>query len=153
MPRDYDEEFEDFVRAVMPRLRRLAIAWCGPQSHRADDLVQSALERVYASWPRVVRRQDAVAYARTTMLRMSCMSFSQEKLARQVRCIRRASASTTTVSSMAIFWVSGPALRTKPTVTRPAGSRVRQRPAGDGSWEDAPVPITDRWRPADRPAA
>lgn len=54
----------------MPRLRRLAVAWCGQDVHRADDLVQSALERVYASWPRVARREDALAYARTTMVRV-----------------------------------------------------------------------------------
>lgn len=61
-------EFDAFARACMPRLRRLAYAWCG-DPHRADDLVQAALERVFAAWPRVRRTDDLFAYTRTTMVR------------------------------------------------------------------------------------
>ena len=53
----------------MPRLRRLAYAWCRDHD-RADDLVQSALERVFAAWPRVRGSDDVFAYTRTTMVRL-----------------------------------------------------------------------------------
>ena len=61
--------FDAFAAAVMARLRRLAYAWCRDW-HRADDLVQSALERVYAAWPRIRRADDAFAYTRTVMVRL-----------------------------------------------------------------------------------
>lgn len=66
---DTDGSFATFAAHAMPRLRRLAFAWCRDW-HRADDLVQDTLERVCAAWGRV-RRDDgeAFAYARTTMLR------------------------------------------------------------------------------------
>lgn len=60
--------FDDFAHAAIPRLRRLAYAWCRDW-HRADDLVQDTLERVYGAWPRVRREVQPFAYARTTMLR------------------------------------------------------------------------------------
>lgn len=69
MPRDTDESFAAFAVHAMPRLRRLAFAWCRDW-HRADDLVQDTLERVCAAWGRVRRNDgEAFAYARTTMLR------------------------------------------------------------------------------------
>lgn len=61
--------FDAFAAAAMPRLRRLAYAWC-QDPHRADDLVQSALERVLVAWPRVRRTDDPFAYTRTTMVRL-----------------------------------------------------------------------------------
>lgn len=64
-----DSGFDAFASASMPRLRRLAYAWCRDH-HRADDLVQAALERVYAAWPRVRRTDDPFAYTRTTMVRL-----------------------------------------------------------------------------------
>lgn len=69
MRRDTDESFAAFAVHAMPRLRRLAFAWCRDW-HRADDLVQDTLERVCAAWGRVRRNDgEAFAYARTTMLR------------------------------------------------------------------------------------
>jgi RNA polymerase sigma-70 factor (sigma-E family) len=64
-----DSDFDAFAAGAMPRLRRLAYSWCGDW-HQADDLVQAALERVYASWRRVRRSDDAFAYTRTTMVRL-----------------------------------------------------------------------------------
>ena len=62
-------DFDAFAAACMPRLRRFALASCR-DPHRADDLVQSALERVYAAWPRAGRSTDPYAYARTTLIRV-----------------------------------------------------------------------------------
>jgi hypothetical protein len=56
---DYSD-FEAFAVAAMPRLRRLAYAACRDH-HQADDLVQGALERVFAAWPRVRRIDDPFA--------------------------------------------------------------------------------------------
>ncbi|WP_432522718.1 RNA polymerase sigma factor [Kineococcus sp. SYSU DK006] len=72
MRQELEASFDVFAAAAIPRLRQLAYAW-SRDWHRADDLVQDTLERVYAAWPRV-RRNDQVgehpfAYARTTMLR------------------------------------------------------------------------------------
>lgn len=69
MRQDDDAAFEAFAVAAMPRLRRLAYAWCRDW-HRADDLVQGTLERVFARWRHVHRTEDAFAYARTTMVRL-----------------------------------------------------------------------------------
>jgi RNA polymerase sigma-70 factor (sigma-E family) len=64
---DYSD-FEAFAVAAMPRLRRLAYAACRDH-HQADDVVQGALERVFAAWPRVRRVEDPFAYTRTTLIR------------------------------------------------------------------------------------
>lgn len=69
MKQDDEAMFDAFAVAAMPLLRRLAYAWCRDW-HRADDLVQGALERVYAAWPRVRRSEDAFAYTRTAMVRL-----------------------------------------------------------------------------------
>ena len=69
MHKDDEAEFDAFAAAAIPRLRRLAYAWCRDW-HRADDLLQSTLERVFARWQHVRRTEDAFAYARTTMVRL-----------------------------------------------------------------------------------
>ena len=68
MRAEQEESFRAFAEAAMPRLRRLAWASCR-DGHRADDLVQSTLEKLYAVWPRVERVEDPLAYARTTLVR------------------------------------------------------------------------------------
>jgi RNA polymerase sigma-70 factor (sigma-E family) len=63
------EEFREFAAAAMPRLRRLAHASCR-DPHRADDLVQTTLEKMYAVWPRVHGVDSPHAYARTVLVRI-----------------------------------------------------------------------------------
>lgn len=61
------EEFVEFAEAVYPQLRRTAFLLCGDW-HTAEDLAQTALEKVFLSW-RKIRRQDAVhAYAHRTLV-------------------------------------------------------------------------------------
>src|SRR5262245_36401569 len=60
-----DSEFVEFVRASSPRLHHAAYLLSGDR-HQAEDDVQSALVRVYATWHRV-RRQDPFAYARKVL--------------------------------------------------------------------------------------
>lgn len=49
-------EFAEFVRGSQRRLRRLAYLVCGDW-HRAKDIVQTALTRLYARWS-TIRRED-----------------------------------------------------------------------------------------------
>ncbi|RHW24261.1 SigE family RNA polymerase sigma factor [Nocardioides immobilis] len=55
-----DQEFEEFVVAAWPRLRRAAYL-LSHDAHEADDLVQTALAATYARWHRV-RKDDAYSY-------------------------------------------------------------------------------------------
>src|SRR4051812_5747890 len=49
-------EVAEFVRNSQRRLRRLAFLVCGDW-HRAEDIVQTALTRLYARWS-TIRRED-----------------------------------------------------------------------------------------------
>jgi RNA polymerase sigma-70 factor (sigma-E family) len=62
-----EDEFVQFAEAVAPRLRRTAFLLCGDW-HTAEDLAQTTLAKVFASWRRI-RSGDAVtAYAMRTLL-------------------------------------------------------------------------------------
>src|SRR5690349_14174990 len=68
MKGELEAEFRVFAAAAMPRLRRLALA-TSRDPHRADDLVQTTLEKMYAAWPRVHGVEDPHAYSRTVLVR------------------------------------------------------------------------------------
>ena len=68
--RQRDAEFEAYVAMARPRLRRLAYSLCGDW-HRADDILQTALAKLYVAWPRVVRASNPDAYVRRTVVRAS----------------------------------------------------------------------------------
>ena len=57
----WDAEFSEFVAARSPHLYRSAYLLT-TSPHAAEDLVQSALAKAYASWWRVRTAQDPVAY-------------------------------------------------------------------------------------------
>ena len=57
-----DDEFVDFVLSASPRLLKAAWFLCGDPA-RAEDLVQTALEKVYVRWGRL-RDGEPLAYAR-----------------------------------------------------------------------------------------
>ena len=63
-----DAAYTEFVRARRTHLRRIAYAICGDW-HRADDLVQTALVKLYVAWPRVRRDGHEDAYVRTIIVR------------------------------------------------------------------------------------
>ena len=63
-----DEEFSEFVAARQSHLRRIAYAVCGDW-HRADDLLQIALVKLYLAWPRIRQTENAEAYARQIIVR------------------------------------------------------------------------------------
>jgi RNA polymerase sigma-70 factor (sigma-E family) len=65
---DRRSEFSEYAAARRPQLVRLAYALCGDW-HTADDLVQTALAKLYVAWPRVRRAGAEDAYVRKTILR------------------------------------------------------------------------------------
>lgn len=67
MTRNDAEEFAEFVRATGPRLHRAALLLTGDH-HLTEDLTQATYARVYASWRRVSRADNPLAYARRTLL-------------------------------------------------------------------------------------
>jgi RNA polymerase sigma-70 factor (sigma-E family) len=64
--RDRETEFAAFVTGRRTHLRRIAYALCGDW-HQADDLVQTALARLYVAWPRVHGSPEA--YTRQIIVR------------------------------------------------------------------------------------
>jgi len=65
---DREAEYVEFVAARRAHLRRVAYAACGDW-HKADDLLQTALVKLYVAWPRVRRNGREEAYARQIIVR------------------------------------------------------------------------------------
>lgn len=62
-----DAEFSAFVAARRPQLCRAAYLLCG-DVHRAEDVVQAALARLYVAWHRVSRADSPDAYVRRALV-------------------------------------------------------------------------------------
>ena len=62
------DDFADYVAARRGYLRRVAYLMCG-NWHSAEDLVQTALMKLYVAWPRIRRQGTEDAYARRIVLR------------------------------------------------------------------------------------
>ena len=65
---DREEAFTEFVAARQAHLRRIAYALCGDW-HQADDLLQTALTKLYVAWPRIRHEGGEEAYVRQIMVR------------------------------------------------------------------------------------
>lgn len=63
-----DEEFTAYVAVRARVLRRSAYLLCGDW-HRAEDLTQSALTKVYVAWSRVRRADNVDGYVQTVLVR------------------------------------------------------------------------------------
>ena len=63
-----DGEFAAFVHARRPALLRLATLLAAGDAHLAEDLVQTALTRLYVAWWRVDKDQGPEAYARRILV-------------------------------------------------------------------------------------
>jgi RNA polymerase sigma-70 factor (sigma-E family) len=70
-----DRRFTEFVVEASPRLQRTAFLLCGDR-HRAEDLVQVALTKLYVAWDRVDRTDTVHAYARQILVR-ACIDESR----------------------------------------------------------------------------
>jgi RNA polymerase sigma-70 factor (sigma-E family) len=62
-----EDEFIGFVRASQVRFRRLAYLVCGDW-HQAEDIVQTALTKVYIHWARIRVDEGPEAYARRAVM-------------------------------------------------------------------------------------
>lgn len=62
-----DADFVEYVAARRARLFRTAYLLCGDR-HRAEDIVQTALARLYPRWGRVRRLGEVDAYVRRTVV-------------------------------------------------------------------------------------
>jgi RNA polymerase sigma-70 factor (sigma-E family) len=60
--------YVEYVAARQVQLRRVAYALCGDW-HRAEDLLQTALTKLYVAWPRVHRDGREDAYVRQILVR------------------------------------------------------------------------------------
>jgi RNA polymerase sigma-70 factor (sigma-E family) len=67
MRRDRDREFAEFVRTYRGGLVTTARLLTAGDPHLAEDLVQTALVRVYLAWSRA-RAGNPIAYARRTLV-------------------------------------------------------------------------------------
>jgi RNA polymerase sigma-70 factor (sigma-E family) len=67
---DRESAYVDYVTARRAHLRRVAYALCGDW-HRADDLLQIALVKLYVAWPRIRRTGSEDAYVRRILVRAS----------------------------------------------------------------------------------
>lgn len=65
---DRDAAFTEFVLARQTHLRRVAYTICGDWT-LADDLLQTALAKLYAAWPRLRRDGREEAYVRQIIVR------------------------------------------------------------------------------------
>jgi RNA polymerase sigma-70 factor (sigma-E family) len=65
---DREAEFTAFVAARRTHLRRIAYALCGDW-HQAEDLLQTALAKLYVAWPRLRRVGSEEAYVRQILVR------------------------------------------------------------------------------------
>lgn len=63
-----DQDFTQYVTARLAGFRRLAFLLC-QDWHRADDLVQAAITRLYVHWGRASTVDHPDAYARTILVR------------------------------------------------------------------------------------
>ncbi|CAN5500445.1 SigE family RNA polymerase sigma factor [soil metagenome] len=63
-----DGPFTEFVVTASPRLQRTAYLMCGDR-HRAEDVVQTALAKLYVAWDRVESSGTEFAYARQIVVR------------------------------------------------------------------------------------
>lgn len=66
--RDRDAAYVEFVAARQDHLRRIALAVTGDW-HTADDVLQTALLKLYFAWPRIRADGNPEAYARRIIMR------------------------------------------------------------------------------------
>jgi RNA polymerase sigma-70 factor (sigma-E family) len=63
-----DAEYAEYVALRLPALRRLALLLCQDR-HRADDLVQQAIIKVYVHWAKAAGADNIDAYVNAILVR------------------------------------------------------------------------------------
>lgn len=64
---DRNPGFTEYVVARRPHLYRTALLLCG-DAHRAEDVVQNALAKLYVAWPRAERAASVDSYVRRILV-------------------------------------------------------------------------------------
>jgi RNA polymerase sigma-70 factor (sigma-E family) len=64
-----DDEFTEYVTAKLPWLGRVAYLLCQDR-HRAEDLVQTAITRLYVHWRRAAAADNLDGYAHAVLVRV-----------------------------------------------------------------------------------
>lgn len=64
-----EERYEAYVRSRLPWIRNVAYLLC-QDWHRADDIGQIAITRLYVHWASASRATDLDAYLRTMLVRV-----------------------------------------------------------------------------------
>lgn len=64
---DREPAFSEYVAARRAQLYRAACLLCG-DPHRAEDVVQDTLTRLYTNWPRVIRADNVEGYVRRMLV-------------------------------------------------------------------------------------
>jgi RNA polymerase sigma-70 factor (sigma-E family) len=64
-----EKQYVEYVTARMPVLRRMAYALCG-DAHRADDIVQQAITKLYVHWRKACSVANLDQYVRKILLRV-----------------------------------------------------------------------------------
>ncbi|WP_109508795.1 SigE family RNA polymerase sigma factor [Nocardioides speluncae] len=68
MGRTYDHEYAEFATGAMRDLRRMAYLMCHDW-HRAEDVAQDTLLKMYDAWPRIRDHEGLMPYARRVLVR------------------------------------------------------------------------------------
>lgn len=76
--------YVEFATSRRDQLRRIAYGMCGDW-HRADDLTQTALIKLYVAWPRVARNGTEDAYVRKILLNVAIDESRRPSRREQVR--------------------------------------------------------------------
>jgi RNA polymerase sigma-70 factor (sigma-E family) len=63
-----DDEYVAYVSGSLPQLKRLAYLLCGDE-HRADDLVQESVTKLYVRWASARKADNLDAYVRAIVVR------------------------------------------------------------------------------------
>lgn len=63
-----DEDYVEYVNARLPALKRLAFLLCG-DDHRADDLVQESVTKLYTRWHSARNASNLDSYVRSIVIR------------------------------------------------------------------------------------
>src|SRR3569833_2346199 len=75
MRNDSEAEYVEYVSARLSALHRTAFLLCGGDAHRADDIVQVTITRLYQRWKQASRADNLDAYVH----RMLVHTFIDEK--------------------------------------------------------------------------
>ncbi|NUP51035.1 MAG: SigE family RNA polymerase sigma factor [Catenulispora sp.] len=75
----FDAEFREYMAARWPVLLRTAVLLTGDRQ-TAEDVVQTALTRVYASWRRVRKVEDVDAYVRRVLVNAHLSRFRKKRV-------------------------------------------------------------------------